>query len=192
MDMPEHLRRIQLGPSRLGILAPSVLAVLCFAAPVGTFDDESNVAEIQKPGHAAFNSVSGEYAITGTGDIGGTSDGFHYVWKKMTGDIVIGADIRFTSEAVAGEGKAALMIRQTLDPRAPYAAAVLRDDGRAAFQYRSDTGATSKSAELAAKEDLTSTVYVLLERQGDAFTMSAGKRGKRAGQFRLVRPLLSR
>lgn len=77
--------------------------MVCLASPLGIFDDESGVAEMQKSGYSGFNSASGEYAVTGSGDIGGTSDGFHYVWKKMTGDVSIGGDIRFAENAVAGD-----------------------------------------------------------------------------------------
>ena len=130
-DMTAPLLRTSHVHSKLRILGPMLLAALCLAAPIGTFDDESAIAESQTPGHTVFNSSFGEYTVTGTRDIGETSDGFHYVWKKVSGDVTIGA---------AGDRKAALMIRQTLDPRAPYAAAVLRGDGQAVFQYRPDTG----------------------------------------------------
>jgi hypothetical protein len=81
------------------------------------------------------------------------------------------------------------MIRQTLDPRSTYAAAVLRGDGLAAFQYRPDTGAGSKSTEVNAKADLNSTVYVSLERRGDTFTMMAGKRLKMGGAIPFSSPV---
>jgi TolB protein len=171
------------------ILAPSLLAIVCFAWPLGTFDEDSGVAETLKPGHVAFNSVSGEYAITGSGEIGGTSDGFHYVWKEVTGDVSIGADIWFNGKQSVAARKAALMIRQSLDPRAVSAAAVLRGDGQAALQYRPDAGAVAKSAEVIAKADLTSTVYMSLSRRGDVFTMSAGKRGKMGGSVPLSSPV---
>ena len=45
--------------SILKILLPALLAVFCFAVPVGTFDDESSIGETQK---AMFNSTYGEYA----------------------------------------------------------------------------------------------------------------------------------
>ncbi len=81
------------------------------------------------------------------------------------------------------------MIRQTLDPRATYAAAVLRGDGQATLQYRPDTGATSKSVEVTPNADLTSTVYLSLERHGDVFTMAAGKRLKRGGPIPFTAPI---
>jgi hypothetical protein len=173
----------------LRFLSPCILAVLCFAVPGGTFDDESGVGEAQKAGHATFNSAYGQYALTGTGDIGGTSDGFHYVWKKVTGDVGVGADVWFNGNVVAGDRKAALMIRQSLDPRSAFAAAVLRSDGTARMQYRSDTGAAAKSTDVIAQTDLTSTVYVSFERRGDAFTMWAGKMGKMGGAIPFSSPV---
>jgi hypothetical protein len=170
----------------LRILSPWLLTALCFAVPVGTFDDESGVGE---PGHVTFNSAYGQYAITGAGNIGGTSDEFHYVWKKVTGDVGIGADIWFNGNAVAGDRKAALMIRQSLDPRSAFAAAVLRSDGVATMQYRPDTGAMARSTDVISQNSLDTSVYVSFERHGDAFTMCAGKVGKMGGPIPFSSPV---
>lgn len=167
----------------LKILSACLLAVLCFAVPVGVFDDETGV------GHATFNSAYGQYAITGTGDIGGTSDRFHYVWKKVTGDVGIGADVWFNGNVTAGDRKAALMIRQSLDPRAAFAAAVLRSDGSAILQYRADSGAPAKSTDVISQNTLDTSVYVSFERHGDAFKMWAGKMGKRGGPIPFGAPV---
>ena len=170
----------------LKILSPCLLTVLCFAIPVGTFDDETGVGD---PGHVTFNSAYAQYAITGAGDIGGTSDRFHYVWKKVTGDVGMGADVWFNGNVVSGDRKAALMIRQSLDPRSAFAAAVLRSDGAATMQYRPDTGAAAKSTDVIAQTNLTSTVYLSFERHGDAFTMWAGKMGKMGGSIPFSSPV---
>ena len=170
----------------LKILSPCLLAALCFAVPVGTFDDETGVGD---PGHVTFNSAYSQYTITGTGDIGGTSDKFHYVWKKITGDVTVGADIWFNGNVVDGNRKAALMIRQSLDPHSAFAAAVLRSDGAATLQYRPDTGAAAKSTDVISQNDLTSSVYVSFERHGDAFTMGAGKMGKIGGPIPFSSPV---
>ena len=81
------------------------------------------------------------------------------------------------------------MIRQSLDPRAAFAAAVLRSDGMATLQYRPDTGAAAKSTDVIAQTNLTSTVYVSFERHGDAFTMWAGKMGKMGGPIPFSSPV---
>jgi hypothetical protein len=171
----------------LKILSPCLLAAFCFAIPVGTFDDETGVGE---PGHVTFNSTYGQYAITGTGDIGGTSDRFRYVWKKITGDLGAGADIWFNGNVVDGKRKAAIMIRQSLDPHSAFAAAVLRSDGAAMLQYRPDTGAAAKSTDVISQNNLTGSVYVSFERHGDDFRMWAGKMGKMGGPIPFSSPVM--
>jgi TolB protein len=170
----------------LKILSPCLLAVLCFAIPVGTFDEETGVGE---PGHVTFNPAYGQYTITGAGDIGGTSDRFHYVWKKVTGDVGVGADVWFNGNVVSGNQKAALMIRQSLDPHSAFAAAVLRSDGAALVQYRPDSGAVAKSTNVISQNNLTASVYVSFERRGDAFTMAVGKVGKMGGSIPISSPV---
>jgi hypothetical protein len=108
-----------------------------------------------------------------------TSDGFHYVLKTVTGDVGIGADVRFNGNVTARDRKAALMIRQSLDPRAAFAAAVLRSDGSATLKYRADTGASAKITDVISQSDLATSVYVSFERHGNAFRMWAGKMGER-------------
>jgi hypothetical protein len=175
---------------KLRLLAPAFLAALCLASPLGIFTGETDIAGTPNPGRTAFNSTSGEYSLNGAG---GASDfganGFHYVWKKVTGDLVIGTDTRFAPNGTAADRKAAVMVRQSLDPRSAYAAAVLRSDGLATLEYRVDTGAISKSTEVAANADMTRTLYLSLERHGDAFTVSAGKRGKMGGPIPLSAPV---
>ncbi len=170
----------------LKTLSPCLLAVICFAVPVGTFDDETGVGE---PGHVIFNPAYGQYTITGTGNIGGTSDRFHYVWKKVTGDVGMGADVWFNGNAVSGDRKAALMIRQSLDPRSSFAAAVLRTDGTARLEYRSDTGAAAKSTDVISQSELTTSVYISFEKHGDEFRMWAGKMGKMGGPIPFSSPV---
>src|SRR4051812_11482941 len=102
-------------------ILPCVLGAVCFASPLGTFDAASSVTRTTNSGHAEFNDANREYTITGAGgELGGTSVGFHYVWKRITGDVVINADARFTGSAVSDQSQAALMIRQSLDPDAVY------------------------------------------------------------------------
>ncbi len=171
---------------RIKYFVPFLAAAICFATPLGTFDDQSAVGAMG--GHAEFNPNTGEYAIAGSGNIAGASDRFHFVWKKVSGDVVVNADARFPGGA-GGDRKAAIMVRQSLDPRAAYAAAVLNTNGAAELQYRPDSGAASKSVEVLANADLSSTVYMSLVRHGDVFTVSAGKRLKYGGPIPFGQPV---
>ena len=68
----------------------------------------------------------------GGGEIGGKADGFQYLWKRVTSDATLNADARFIGTGSTDRGQAALMIRQSLDPDAAYAAALIYGDGRSA------------------------------------------------------------
>lgn len=164
------------------------MAALCFATVTGPFDGESDIAEALKPGHADFNPSTREYSVTG-GDAGGTPGGFHYVWKKVTGDVTINADVRFSGAATGDQRSAALMIRQSLDPDAVYASAVLHGDGSSTLQYLPDAGANPKSLEIEGAGDLWSAVHLSLNRRGDMFTVSAGKMLKRGGPLPFSPPI---
>ena len=77
-----------------------------------------------------------------------TSDHFHYVWVRLSGDATLEASVELTGSS-PGTGapdphrKAALLIRQTLDADSPYADAALHGDGLASLQWRDSRGAVT-------------------------------------------------
>src|SRR5437868_11506148 len=77
-----------------------------------------------------------------------TSDHFHYVWIKMSGDVSLEADVEFTgtnpqSGTPDAHRKACLVIRQSLDADSPYADAATHGDGLTSLQWRDAVGATT-------------------------------------------------
>jgi len=48
-----------------------------------------------------------------------SSDAFHFVWKKISGDIAINADIAFIGSGKNEHRKAVVIVRQTLDADSP-------------------------------------------------------------------------
>ena len=46
---------------------------------------------------------------------------FHYVWKKVSGDVSISADIAFATKGGEEHKKAMVMFRQSLDADSAYA-----------------------------------------------------------------------
>jgi hypothetical protein len=117
---------------RLGL--PCALAAVCFALPLGTFDQDTTVSPKTFAGHSEFNASTGEYTIAGaSGEIGGKADSFHFVWKRVSGDVTLNDDARF-SGTNTDKSQAALTIRQSLDPDAAYVAAVVYGGGQDLFQ----------------------------------------------------------
>jgi TolB protein len=166
----------------------AVVAV-CFASPLGIFEKDTTVAAGQFAGHADFNASTSEYTLMGSGgEIGGKADGFQYVWKRVTGDVTVNADARFTGTGDSTRSQAALMVRQSLDPDAAYVAALLYGDGRSTLQYRVDRGASTRNADLGINQQ-ASIVHLSIRRRGDTFTVGVGRVGKMGGAIPVSAPI---
>jgi hypothetical protein len=160
------------------------------AAPLGIFERDSSVTLGQFAGHADFSAFTDEYTVMGSGgQIGGKADGFHYVWKRMTGDITVNADARFIGAGSTDRSQAALMIRQSLDPDAAYAAALIYGDGKSTAQYRVDKGASSGNSDFPVYANMAGVVHLSIQRRGDSFTIAAGKVGKSGGPIPVSAPV---
>src|SRR3954468_3157541 len=66
------------------------------AAPLGVFEGQIDVGSVVPPGVAVYNPESKTYTITSAGEnLWSTTDAFHFVWKKMSGDVSLTAEIDF-------------------------------------------------------------------------------------------------
>jgi RHS repeat-associated protein len=80
--------------------------------PSGWLDDDIGSPTLQ--GNASF--ASGVFNVTGPGNIlGGTTDGFHFVYQPLNGDGTLVARITSIS---GNSAKVGLMVRETVDPSA--------------------------------------------------------------------------
>ena len=166
------------------------LAAICLASPLGIFEKDTTVTLGQFVGHADFNPSTGEYSVMGAGgEISGKADGFQYLWKRVTGDVAVNADARIIGTDSTERSQAALMVRQSLDPDAAYASAVIYGDGRSSVQYRVDKGASSRSADFPAYGNMAGMVHLSVRRQGDSFTIAVGRMGKMGGSIPVSAPV---
>jgi TolB protein len=184
MSMLNTLRRSMISAFSL------CLGCALAAAPLGLFERDSTVTPGQFAGHADFNPFTDEYTVMGSGgEIGGKADGFHYVWTRMTGDITVNADARFIGTGSTERSQAALMIRQSLDPDAVYAAALVYGNGKSTAQYRVDKGASSRNSDFPVYTNMAGVVHLSIQRRGDSFTIAAGKMGKMGGPLPVSAPV---
>jgi TolB protein len=145
------------------------------AAGVGIFDSEGAVGETPKKGSVEYNAAAGEYRITGGGaNIWAATDAFHFVWKRISGDVTLTADVQFSGAGAAAHRKAVLMVRQELEPDSPYADVALHGDGLTSLQFRSTTGAITQEI----RSPVTAPTRIRIERRGEQFTIYAGKPGE--------------
>jgi TolB protein len=124
----------------------AIFLVVCAAssqetarAALGVFETHADVGETPKKGAVDYDSATGGYRVTGGGaNIWGTIDAFHFVWVRVSGDVSLVANIQFIGTGAVGHRKAVLMIRQGLEPGAPYADAALHGDGLTSLQFRTE------------------------------------------------------
>src|SRR6266478_4713586 len=161
---------------RYALLIFSVLAVpLTAFESVGSFEDHADTGIAPRAGAALFDAATSEYRVSGGGaNIWGAVDAFHYVWKRVSGDISFTADVRFEGAGAVAHRKAALMIRQSLDPGAAYADVAVHGDGLTSLQFAPTAAAMTQEIRSTRK----GPVRIRIERRGDLFNMFVGEPGQ--------------
>lgn len=101
----------------------------------------------------------------------GAADAFYFVWKQASGDMTLTADVQWVGVSAVAHRKAALLIRQSLDPGSAYADAVSHGDGLTALQFR---GAPNEQT-YEVPTQVEGPVRLRLVRKGNRITMFAGK-----------------
>jgi uncharacterized protein len=137
---------------------------------LGLFEGQSDVGNVTPAGILVYDPLANTYIITAAGaNLWSTVDGFHFVWKKVSGDVSLTADIDFPIKTgnPNPHRKALLMFRQSLDADGVYADAAQHGSGLTALQYRLAHGATTQDIEL----DISSPKRLRLEKRGDTVTM---------------------
>jgi len=163
---------------RLILLAAIVLCSTSMAraadALLGLFTDQSDIGppSTPGPGTAAFDPEKKSYTVTGGGDnMWAATDAFHFVWKRMSGDVTLAATVEFAASTGADpHRKAVLMLRQSLDPASPYADACLHGNGLTAIQWRDAKGDVTYETQAQAN----APKRVRIEKRGNYLSMSFG------------------
>ena len=162
---------------------------------IGIFAAQSDVGGALAPGSAAFDAATGQYTIHSAGyNVWYTRDEFRFLWKKMSGDVSLAADISFPSEGY-GDRKGVLIFRQSLDDDAKEALVALHGAGMIQLAQRPEKDVRVKDTEfriggrgLPAGKTPDSLVTVNarrigIEKHGDDFTLWVSVEGEPMHQF---------
>ena len=161
--------------AKRSLTVAALFALVAWGADVGVFDTTGDVGETPQTGKVDFDSATGAYRITGGGaNIWAATDAFYFVSKKLSGNLALTADVSFVGEGHVAHRKAALMIRQSLDPGSAYADAALHGDGLTSLQFRPTAAAMTQEV----RSELKARVRIRIERRGDQFTLFAGNPGE--------------
>jgi len=111
----------------------------------GIFESHEDVGMVLHPGAIEFDTAKKTYTISGSGEnMWLAADAFQFVWKKMSGDVTLTADIGFLTKTGNEHKKAVLMLRQSLDPDSVYADVALHASGLTSLQFRDEKGALTR------------------------------------------------
>jgi lipoprotein NlpI len=144
-------------------------------SPVGIFENYTDIGKPSNAGSVVYDAKRQTYLVTGGGkNMWFEHDHFHFVWKKMSGDVSLAASILWPSPGKEPHRKACLMIRQSLDSDSTYVDAVLHGDGLASLQYREVKGEQTYEIQ----SNVTRPSRIRLEKQGDRFFMSVALAGQ--------------
>ena len=121
--------------------APNLVGAQDAPATLGIFEDHGDVGTVLHPGSAEYDPSTASYTISGSGEnMWFGKDAYHFVWKKVSGDISLTADADFITKTGNPHKKAVLMFRQSLDPDSPYVDVALHLSGMTSLQYRDEKG----------------------------------------------------
>ena len=158
--------------------------------PVGIFENHQDIGTVLHPGSVTFDASKGTYTLRGSGEnIWSTQDAFQFVWKKVSGDVELTANVSFPNTAGNPHKKAGLIFRTSLDTGSIYADIALHGNGLLALQYRDQNGGTTHEiksnlspvdANAAAPSTPLPPIHLKLVRRGDYVYMFVGKVGESA------------
>ena len=143
-------------------------------APLGDFDGATDVGAARRAGSATYDARRQEYVIAGSGaNMWGTRDGFHFVWKRVTGDFILTTRARLLGRSAQPHRKLGWTVRSTLAADAPHVTAAVHGDGLAALQFRRAAAGETEER----RSTVTGPDVVQLERRGGTFVMSVARFG---------------
>ncbi len=167
-----------------------------FNTPIGIFDGQSDIGSAVVPGSASYDPDTKQYTINSAGyNIWYVRDEFRYLWKKMSGDVSLAADITYPDSKGFGDRKAVLVIRQDLEDDSKEAIVALHGAGMIHLAQRPKKGLRVRDLEFRiggrgqpGGDNPDSLVTVMakrigIEKNGDNFALFVSLVGEPMHQF---------
>jgi TolB protein len=132
----------------------------------GLFTDTADVGVVEHQGAAKYDAAAKTYTLTGSGvNMWATSDSFRFLWKKVTGDVSIAADVAWANSAGEEHKKAGVILRAGTAADDPYVDLMSHNAGLLAMQYRAEKGGPT----LDIRTPIVAPATLRLERTGNVF-----------------------
>ncbi len=131
---------------------------------LGLFEGSTDVGDVQRAGSVEYDAEEDTYLVSGSGEnMWFEEDEFHFVWRETSGDVAMTADVVLTGTGSNPHRKAGLIIRQSLEPDAPYVDVVVHGDGLTSLQYRDAEGGPTREIQ----SNVPAPQRIGIEKQGD-------------------------
>ena len=166
------------------------------AVPLGIFEGQSDIGSALVPGSAAYDAAAKQYTIRSAGyNIWYTRDEFRFLWKKISGDLSLAADIAYPDPAGYADRKAVLVIRQDLEDDSKEALVALHGGGMIHLAQRAEKGVRVTDLEYriggrgrpggATPDSLVNVMArrIGIEKRGDSFALFVSLEGEAMHQF---------
>jgi TolB protein len=152
----------------------------------GLFEDHRDIGAVKMPGSVEYDEAGKRYTIAGGGEnMWAATDAFHFLWRRISGDFSIAADMQLLGTGGNAHRKAVLIIRQNLDADSAYADAALHGDGLTSLQYREEKGGPTREIQ----SNVKGPRRLQIEKRGDYVFMSVAGEGQplqsAGGSFRI-------
>lgn len=157
---------------------------------IGQFEAQSDIGGPLMPGSASYDPASKTYTISSAGyNIWYQRDEFRYLWKKMSGDVSLAADVIWADINEFHDRKVALVIRDSLDDDSRTIVAAQHGNGMVHIAWRDEkAGKMTDISHRAARQPKPDTTEkgpqalhatrIGIEKKGDQFQLWVSWQGE--------------
>ena len=151
--------------------------------PIGAFEAQTDVGGPLAPGSASYDASAKTYTINSAGyNIWYQRDEFRYLWKKVSGDVSLAADVVWPNKEDFHDRKVALIIRDSLEDDSRQIMTAQHGNGMVHISWRAEKSGqmtdishrAARRPNAAAGEKGTQALHAVrigIEKKGDAFQL---------------------
>jgi len=153
-----------------------------FDTSIGIFEGQADIGGPLLPGSASYDAGTKQYTLNSASyNIWYNRDEFRYVWKKLSGDVSVAADITFPNTNGYSDRKAVLIVRQDLEDDSKEAMTALHGAGLIHLAQRPAKNANIKESQRLKAEPSHAgepPIRIGLEKHGDDFALYVSVKGE--------------
>ena len=150
--------------------------------PIGRFEGQSDIGGPLLPGSSSYDAAKSQYTLNSASyNIWYNRDELRFVWKKMSGDVSLAADITFPNPQGYDDRKAVLIFRQDLDDYSKQIMTALHGGGLIHLALRPEKNSFMSEAHRFKAGDRPAgapPIRLGIEKHGDTFALFISLNGE--------------